>query len=105
MRAVLVARAKSRCTIVVFFGDARVAVIEKRAGEVRIFATIDGGGRGAGSSEQMGRDVYTDRFAGELRDQGAEVLGGQLPARWLRRPRARGCSASPRQRTARCVLT
>ena len=40
---VLVARAERRRAIVVFLGDARVAVIEKRAGEVRIFATIDGG--------------------------------------------------------------
>ena len=30
-------------TIVVFLGDARVAMIEKRAGEVRMVATVDGG--------------------------------------------------------------
>ena len=68
-----------RRSIVVFLGDAGVAVIEERAGEMRVVATIDGGGRCAGGPEQMGRDVYTDGFAGELRDQGAEVLGGELP--------------------------
>ena len=78
---IFVARAERRCTIVVFLGDARVAVIEKRAGEVRVFTTIDSGGGGAGSSEQMGRDVYTDGFAGEFRDQGAEVLGRQSVGR------------------------
>lgn len=62
-----------------FLGDARVAVIEKRAGEVRMIATMNGSGRSAGRSEQMGGDVNTDRFEGELRDQGAEILGGQLP--------------------------
>jgi hypothetical protein len=45
---IFVARAERRCTIVVFLGDARVAVIEKRAGEVRVVASIDGGRRGAG---------------------------------------------------------
>ena len=45
---VLIARAKGRCTIVVLFCHVRVAVIEKRAGEVRVVASIDGGRRGAG---------------------------------------------------------
>jgi len=45
---VLIARAKSRCMIVVLFCHVRVAVIEKRAGEVRVVASIDGGRRGAG---------------------------------------------------------
>ena len=52
--------------IVVFFGHPRVAVIEKRAGEMRMAATIDGGRRCAGGPEQVGRDVYTDRFTSEL---------------------------------------
>ncbi len=57
-------------------------------------ATIDGSGRGAGRSEQMGGDVDTDRFAGELRNQGAKVFsrqllpGGRGPSegRWGSRP-------------------
>jgi hypothetical protein len=77
--SIFVARAERRCAIVVFFRDARVAMIEKGAGQVWMVATIDGGGRGAGSSEQMRRDVCTDCLMGELRDRGAEVLGGQLP--------------------------
>src|SRR6267142_4977803 len=58
---VLIARAERRCTIVVFLGDARVAVIEKRAGEMRMVAAMDGGGRGAGGPEQMGGDVHAHR--------------------------------------------
>ena len=40
---VLFACAEAHRTIVVFVGDARVAVIEDRAGEVRMVATVDGG--------------------------------------------------------------
>ena len=53
-------------SIVVFFGHPRVAVVEKRAGEMRMAATIDGGCRRAGGPEQMGRDVYSDRFTSKL---------------------------------------
>src|SRR5258705_10844323 len=76
---VLIRRAKGRCTIVVVLGDVRISVIENRAGEMGVVASIDGGGRCAGGPEQMGRDVFADRFTGELRDQGSQVLGGQLP--------------------------
>ena len=52
-------------TIVVFFGHPRVAMIEKRAGEMRMAASIDGGRRRAGGPEQMGRDD-PNRFTREL---------------------------------------
>jgi hypothetical protein len=77
---VLFAGTEPHRAIVVFFVDARIAVIKKSAGKVRMIAAVDGGRRCAGGPEQMGGDVYTDRFTSELRDQGAEVLGGQLPA-------------------------
>jgi len=77
---VLFARAEAHRAIVVFFVDARVAVIKKNAAKVRMIAAVDGGRRCAGGPEQMGGDVYTDRFTSELRDQRAEVLSSQLPA-------------------------
>ena len=40
---VLVACANTHRAIVMFFRDARVAMIEKGAGEVRMIATVDGG--------------------------------------------------------------
>ena len=40
---IFVARTKSRCTIVAFLGDARVAVIEKSASEMRMVAAMHGG--------------------------------------------------------------
>jgi hypothetical protein len=64
----------------VFFIDARVAVIKKSAGKVRMSAVVDGSGGCPGGAEQMGGDVYTDRFPSKLRDQGAEVFRGQPAA-------------------------
>ena len=43
MIRVLFACADAHRAIVVFFGNARVPVREKRAGEVRIVAAVDGG--------------------------------------------------------------
>src|SRR5258708_5536524 len=63
--------------IIPFLGDSWVTVIEKGAGKTRMLAAIDCGSRCAGSSEQMGTDIYTDCFAGDLRDQDAKVLGRQ----------------------------
>jgi hypothetical protein len=40
---VLFSCADAHRAIVVFFGDAGVVVREKRAGEVRMIATVDGG--------------------------------------------------------------
>jgi hypothetical protein len=40
---VIFACADAHRAIVVFFGDARVAVREERAGEVWMIATVDGG--------------------------------------------------------------
>ena len=77
---ILFACADTHREIVVFLGDARVAVSEKRTGEVWVLATVDGGCRCAGSPEQMGRDVYTDRFTSDFRDQGTEVFSCQSPA-------------------------
>jgi hypothetical protein len=77
---VLFAGTQARGAIVVFVSDARVAVVKKSAGKVRMITPIDGGRRCASGAEQMGRHVYADRFTGELRDQAAEVLRGQLPA-------------------------
>jgi hypothetical protein len=60
-----------------FLGDALVAVSENRTGEVRMIATVDSGCRCAGSPEQMRRDVHSNRFARDFRDQGTEVFSGQ----------------------------
>ena len=66
---VLFACTDAHRTIIVFFGDAGIAMIEKRACKVRIDATIDAGCRSARGPDQMRRNVYPNRFEGELRDQ------------------------------------
>jgi hypothetical protein len=52
--------------IVVFFGDARVTVIKKSAGKVRMITAVDGGRRCAGGPEQMGGHVCVPRTSSAL---------------------------------------
>src|SRR5262245_39640762 len=47
------AGAQTCCSVVVLVSDARVRVVQKRAGEIRVLAAANSGGRGTGGAKQM----------------------------------------------------
>jgi hypothetical protein len=52
-------------------------MIEKCPGEKQMTAAVDGGCGRASGAKQVRRNIYASRFASDLRDENAEVLGGK----------------------------
>ena len=53
-------RSETRCAIIVRIGDARMRVVEERAGEIGILTQMEGGGRGPGGAKHMRADRNTN---------------------------------------------
>ena len=66
--------AQTCCSVVVRVGDARMGVVQKRAGEIRVLAAVDGGAGGPRGAKQMRAHCYTHGRKGGHSDHFATCL-------------------------------
>ena len=71
------ARAEKGRPIIMLLSDPRVAMIEKRAREIRMITCIYRGSRCARGPKQMRRNVDPDCLTSDFGDEGTEVFGRQ----------------------------
>jgi hypothetical protein len=82
--------AKARCAIVVRFGHAVVRVMQQRAGEVRIGATMDGSTGGDSGAEQVRADGDASGGAGGFGEHALDPSVAHGSAVVGREPQGRG---------------